>query len=471
MTPRPLTRRSRRRPATRPLLGWTLLLAAGCQVPPGHVAGCGPEEDVSCRAALARQLAEDSAAEAGCRPLRCGCTLVADPLKFLLGAGRGCVGRRLMLPLLGAPGPLAACADAPPAVPAGLRPAEMWLCTDGDEALDALAAVIDGACRRLDVLMFTWDDSAVGRGVAERLAARAGPGLRVRVLVDGGGNLIFGTPEGASAAEVNRCVCWLARQPYVEVVRTRTPLGHFDHRKLVVADGRLAWSGGRNFTAVGFCQRHDVSFTLQGPLAAELDERFERSWREQGGAPGEALPEVPADCPNAAARLVATGPLEHTLRSAVYDAVDAARRYVWVENPYLTDGAMLAKLARARHRGADVRVVLSLATDVPSVNRANRVTANRLLRAGVRVYLYPGLVHTKAAAADGTWAYLGSGNFDLLSLRRNYELGVLLGPCPALAELEERLFRADFRPEWELHEPLPLSPGDYSGELFAGLFL
>jgi cardiolipin synthase len=378
------------------------------------------------------------------------------------------------LALAGAPGPLAPCADAPPDGPADadLRPAAVQLYTDGDEALAALEAVIDGAGRRLDVLMFTWDDSDLGRAVAARLAARAGPGLRVRVLVDGGANLIFGPPEdGETATAVNRSVCWLARQPYVEVVRTRIPLGHFDHRKLVVADGRVAWSGGRNFTRLAFHARHDLSFTLQGPLAAELDERFEDFWREQGGAPGEALPAAPAACANAAARLVATGPLEHSLRRAVYDAVDSARRYVWVENPYLTDGALLAKLARARHRGADVRVVLSVQTDSPTVNRANRVTADRLLRAGVRVYLYPGLIHTKAAAADGRWAYLGTGNFDLLSLRRNYELGVLLGPCPALAELEERLFRADFRPEWELHEPLPLSPGDYAGELFAGLFL
>jgi cardiolipin synthase len=468
MTPHPL--RTRCRPALL-LPGWTLLLlTAGCQTSAASVAGSGGD-DASCGVVLARQLAEDSAAEAGCRPLRCGRLLLVDPLQFLAGAGRGCVGRRLEVPLLGAPGPLSACGDGLPA-DGDLQPAAVRLCTEGDDALAALGQVIDSACRRLDVLMFTWDNSEVGRGVAERLAARAGPGLRVRVLVDGGGNLIFPAPgDGSAAAEVNRTVCWLARQPYVEVVRTRSPLGHFDHRKLVVADGRLAWSGGRNFTHLAFWGRHDLSFTVAGPLAAELGERFEQFWREQGGAPAEPLPAVPADCPNAAARLVATGPLEHSLRDAVYEAVDGARHYVWVENPYLTDGALLGKLARARHRGADVRVVLSVATDSPLVNHANRVSANRLLRAGVRVYLYPGLVHTKAAAADGRWAYLGTGNFDLLSLRRNHELGLVLGPCPALAELEERLFRADFRPEWELHEPLSVSACDYAGELLAGLFL
>src|SRR5579872_2428578 len=119
MTPRPFRR------SQRPRLAWLpLLLTAGCQVPAAHVAGCGPDEEASCRMTLTRRLAEDSAAEAGCRPLRCGCTLLADPLQFLAGTGRGCVGRRLALPLLSAPRPLAPCAEAPPHGPpaADLRP-------------------------------------------------------------------------------------------------------------------------------------------------------------------------------------------------------------------------------------------------------------------------------------------------------------------------------------------------------------
>jgi cardiolipin synthase len=130
-----------------------------------------------------------------------------------------------------------------------------------------------------------------------------------------------------------------------------------------------------------------------------------------------------------------------------------------------------AKLARARRRGVDVRVVLTLHDVSETVNRANRVTANRLLRAGVRVYLYPGMTHAKAASVDGRWAYLGTGNFDSLSLRRNRELGLAVGPGPVVRELEERLFGADLRPEWELTAPLPTGPCDYLDELLASLFL
>jgi phosphatidylserine/phosphatidylglycerophosphate/cardiolipin synthase-like enzyme len=81
------------------------------------------------------------------------------------------------------------------------------------------------------------------------------------------------------------------------------------------------------------------------------------------------------------------------------------------------------------------------------------------------------MTHVKALAVDGCWAYTGSGNFDPLSLRHDRELGLAISAGPAIAELEQRLFGADCRPEWELHEPLPLAPGDRAAELLANLFL
>jgi phosphatidylserine/phosphatidylglycerophosphate/cardiolipin synthase-like enzyme len=127
--------------------------------------------------------------------------------------------------------------------------------------------------------------------------------------------------------------------------------------------------------------------------------------------------------------------------------------------------------ARGRQRRAVVRAVLTLDSGSTTFDHANRVTANRLLKAGVRVYLYPGKTHVKAVAVDGVWAYTGTGNFDSLSLRRNRELGLAVVDGPLVRELEERLFLADFRPEWELTEPLPLSPLDYLYELLAAGFL
>src|SRR5207253_4588840 len=142
---------------------------------------------------------------------------------------------------------------------------------------------------------------------------------------------------------------------------------------------------------------------------------------------------------------------------ALYEAVAQARHHVYVENPYFSDPRLLAHLADARQCGADVRVVMTIRSGCEAVDRSNRVTANRLLRAGIRVYLYPGLTHVKATSVDGCWAYLGTGNFDFLSLRHNRELGVAVGAGPMITALEEALFLPDFRPEWELTEPLPVT--------------
>ncbi len=456
---------------------FTFLLAviAGCRAHSVDPAGCGPlTRNLPRRVVLAGQVAADTTLELSRRPLRSGLEQGRLAVGRLDAVARGIFGKRLALRLMGTPPALmqdcsSFCLADPVAV--SLQPAHIELYPEGAEALAALEAVIDGATCRIDVLMFMWDHLDLGKEVAARLAAKAGPHLRVRILVDGGGNLLFAQPQSASTAEVNEAVCWLARQPYVELIRTRNPFGRLDHRKLVVADGKVAWTGGRNLTEVGFFRRHDVSWKLTGPLVGELEDRFEQFWCEQGGTPAEPLPPGQADPVNAGGRLVYTEPGERSLRQAVYQAVDGASHHVYLENPYPTDNGLIVKLAKARRRGVDVRVVLTVQEETSAINHANRVLANRLVRAGVRVYLYPGLLHTKALAVDGCRVYLGTGNFDGLSLRRNHELGVVIEAGPLIAEAEERLFLPDFRPEWELTAPLRLSPVDYFYEVVAGAFL
>lgn len=451
-------------------LGTWLSAIALCHAQADMPSGCGPDERHVPRKVLAtRLIAKDTARQIVRHPLSAAHTVLGGASALVCNTSRGLLHKRLGLHL--ARGPCAPASPNPALIEQGLVPARVALFTAGAEAMAALEQVIDSAQCRIDVLMFTWGDDEIGRAIAQRLAGRASPRLRVRVLVDGCGNLIFGQPGDASAGKVNRTVCWLAHQPHVELIRTRNAFARFDHRKLVIADGQLAWLGGRNFTEPAFLVRHDVSATVSGPPAANLTARFEQFWQDQGGRPGEALPTAPVCNANAAVRMVYTSPTQHELAQAIYHALDCARHHVWLESPFLHDPGVIVRLAKARRRGADVRVVLPDHTDSDISTRANRMTANRLLAAGVRVYLYPGLVHTKALVADGCWAYLGSGNFDPLSLQRNHELGVIFGPGPVVAELEERLFLADFRPEWELHQPLPVSAADCLAEALASLAL
>jgi cardiolipin synthase len=470
-----------------------LVLVVGCQIPAAHVTCDDPLPGVPHRIGpLACQFAADTTVELVHHPLRCAWELVYGLADELWGTAHGEVGKRLVLPLLGPPpplgcDPLACLAPGPPGGLVGrdLQPACVRIYPDGAEALAALEEIIDGATCSLDVLMFEWEEDRVGQTIAHRLAAKAGPNLRVRVLVDGGGNLIFGRPFDADVTKVNHALAVLAQAPYVEVLRTRNPFFRFDHRKLVLADRCRGWMGGRNLVARSFYEQRDLSFTVAGPLGADLADLYERFWREQGGKGDCQLPI--ANCQlkndgqvcnpqcaiaaNAWARLVQTAPADHDFQRALYDAVDRARHYVLAENIYFTDSRLVYKLAQARHRGVDVRVVLTVTSTSLPFNRANRVTANRLLRAGVRIYLYPGMTHAKAAAVDGCWAYVGTANFDPLSLRHNHELGLIIGAGPVIQELEERQFQPAFCPAWELTTPLPVGLGDYVCEWLASWWL
>jgi cardiolipin synthase len=361
-----------------------------------------------------------------------------------------------------------------------LPPANIRLLVDGTQALSALEELLTRATQQIDVIMFMWEDDEVGRRVADLLSSKAKSGVRVRVLIDGGGNCIFGQPEEAPVGQINHAVCALAQQPGISVLRIHNPFGRFDHRKLVLADGQIAWSGGRNFVERAFFIQHDLSFTLAGPPVGQLQHLFNKCWRQQGGAesasnPGRGM-EHRTECPlegssNARVRLLVTEPGSHQLGACLYRAVDSARHRIYLENVYLNDSLLVYKLARARQRGVDVRVVLTLVSPTKAINWANRVTANRLLKEGVRVYIYPTMTHVKAALVDDSWAYLGTANFDALSLRHNYELGFAIEAGSLIGEIEERLFLPDCCSEWELKRPLTVSLKDYACELVASLCL
>ncbi len=233
----------------------------------------------------ARQVAEDTAVAFANRPLATSWSLLTETADHMHAFAEGDLGKRFVLPLQGQPGPLPPCsepldlaaleADLRGLTGQDLNPAHVQLYIDGQQSLTALEELIARATSRIDVIMFQWENDPLGKAIAECLAARAGPNLRVRVLIDGAGNLFFGEPDSACASQVNGVITMLARHPYIEVVRIRNPLARYDHRKLVLVDGCIAWTGGRNFSHPAFFEHHDLSFVFEGPLVPRIQEHFE----------------------------------------------------------------------------------------------------------------------------------------------------------------------------------------------------
>jgi cardiolipin synthase len=139
---------------------------------------------------------------------------------------------------------------------------------------------------------------------------------------------------------------------------------------------------------------------------------------------------------------------------AQLEAIRRARKFIYIQNAYFTDDTILYELAKARRRGVDVRVIIPLESDRGLLTRANAIAANALLRNKIRVFIYPGMSHVKAAVFDG-WVCLGSANLDRLSLRINKEINLATSDSQTVDALIEKVFDRDFARSPELTTPFP----------------
>ena len=324
---------------------------------------------------------------------------------------------------------------------------------DSEPALRALLGLIASARSRIDLMMYGWEDDPTGREVAAALAARARAGVRVRLLVDRTGFLIH---NPAAARGEPTFLDRLGTTPNVALIEPPGTFFRFDHRKLAVIDGRVAWTGGMILTEYARRSWHNFAFLAEGPVVAQYAALFADRWQEQGGAPAGPEPPPPPAAPNAVVRMLRTDlDGERSLKRAVYHAVDNARRHIYLENPYFADEILSRKLAAAAARGVDVRAVLTLRNNVGRMARFETLVANRILRDGGHVYLFPRMTHVKALSVDGEWAYIGTGNFDELSLRNNREVGLAVATPSAVHALDHALFLPDMAASGRLTAPLP----------------
>jgi cardiolipin synthase len=321
---------------------------------------------------------------------------------------------------------------------------------DGDEAYPQMLAAIEGARRSVSLSTYIFDSDATGRRFQRALGAAVGRGVEVRVLIDGVGARYSFPPARRELRSLGVPVAiflptllpW--RMPWLNL---RT------HRKLLVADGRLAFVGGLNIRhehVVGGGARRpvrDLHFRLEGPAVAQLQRLFCADWRFATGEriageawfPTDELPVVePAG--EVVARVIPDGPDEDLdkLRWTLLGALAVARRSVRIVTPYfLPDPDLVTALSLAALRGVEVDVVVPAVGNLPFVDWAMAAQLPQVLERGCRVWRTPPpFDHSKLMVVDGEWALVGSFNWDPRSLRLNFELGVELYGAEVAARLE-----------------------------------
>ncbi len=309
---------------------------------------------------------------------------------------------------------------------------------DGRAAREALWRVIESARERLDVCTFILGRDAFGDAVLEALARRARAGVRVRLLVDGMGTWMGGRRDFAIAHRAGVEVARFApplRSPGRGPMRGRTNLRN--HRKLVVADGQRLWSGGRNLAGEYFEGVDgrppwvDLSFELDGDIAAEAAAVFDADWSAAIGPATDPVPALERRWPAGvaisppAAQMLPSGPdyAEDTVHALLLTSFHRARGRILIVTPYLVpDESLLGALTLAARRGVAVDLVLPERSNHRLADIARHRPMRELAAAGARLWLSPGMVHGKAIVIDEHMAMAGSLNLDGRSLFLNFEL-------------------------------------------------
>ena len=225
------------------------------------------------------------------------------------------------------------------------------------------------------------------------------------------------------------------------------------HRKLLVVDGRVGFTGGINISDTenervrpddAF---HDLHLRIEGEAVRWLQLAFAEDWGYACGRAPSGVEQWP-DLPVGPVRMqvLPAGPDTpwEPIHRVMVSAIHAADERVWLATPYFvpSEAARMA-LTSAALRGVDVRLLVPVRSDSALVSAAARSYFEELMAAGVRVYEYPRMLHSKALLVDGSTCVLGSSNFDNRSFRLNFELSVLVED-PALAIALESVLLRDF---------------------------
>ncbi|MHB9096648.1 MAG: phospholipase D-like domain-containing protein [Syntrophales bacterium] len=304
---------------------------------------------------------------------------------------------------------------------------------NGDEAYPAMLEAIQHARHTVSFVTYIFDRDEVGMAFAHALGEAARRGVEVRVLIDAMGTRYSGPTiihtlrrEGVKFAQfLPSFALW-----HMMSMNMRT------HRKILVADGRVGFTGGMNIR-VGHCLQQrpskpvqDIHFRVKGPVVAQLQEVFADDWLF---TTGEALrgdswfPKT--ECAGQVlARGVTDGPDENfeKLLWTLLGAISIARYSVRIMTPYfLPDPALVSALNLASMRGVHVDIILPSRINLPFVLCASRAMWSQVLLHGCRMWLSPPpFDHSKLMLVDGCWVLLGSANWDPRSLRLNFEFNL-----------------------------------------------
>ena len=336
------------------------------------------------------------------------------------------------------------------ALPTSLRPyarsplrwrvgCDVTVLRDGGQTYKAMLEAIVNAKHSVCFESYILAADATGDRFKLALIDRARAGVAVRVIYDAVGS--FGLSDAwvddlrAAGIEV------IAFNP-IAPWRARFRLSHRDHRKILVVDDEIGFTGGLNvandYAAVeeGGVGWHDMHCRVTGPIVYDMARGFRRNWIRAGGntyAPVRRA-SSPVGAGSSFVRLIENALRRQRtgFRRAYLHVIRASHRTIRIENAYfLPDRGIRRALVSAARRGVDVQVIVPGRSDVRLIEWASLYALRRLAKRGVKIWRWGGvMLHAKTAVVDAVWSTIGSYNFDSQSRFNNLEVTVeILDPA------------------------------------------
>lgn len=320
---------------------------------------------------------------------------------------------------------------------------DLTVYTYGEDLYAAMLQAIQNATDYIFFETFIWKDDDVGRRFKAELLAAAERGVAVYIMFDTFGNLV---------------VPWRFKQFPNSVHVLKFPLIRMglltfnirksgrNHRKIVVADGRVGFVGGYNIGELYATQWRDTHLGVAGPAVWELENAFVDFWNDHRRAHQTELVDRGARSWDSRIQAARNSPssLLFPVRGIYLNAMDRARHHVLLTQGYfIPDVEFLNAMLAAARRGVQVKVLIPEVSNHVLADWVARSLYSRMLRGGIELWLYRGaMVHAKTGTVDGRWTTIGTTNIDRLSMHGNFEINLEIYDRD-LAQNMEEIFAID----------------------------
>lgn len=314
---------------------------------------------------------------------------------------------------------------------------ELKILKDGRTTFETIFSALEAATTRIHIQYYIFEEGDLANRLLTLFEEKIAYGVAVRMIYDGIGSFSLSKKYLKKLLEIGVEV--YSFLPF-KFGRYFYSLNFRNHRKIIVVDGKIAFTGGINVSdkylkgQVGLGKWHDMHLRLIGSASTQLDQVFMTDWYLVSTKLLEPISIKQNDSiepiANELVQIVAGGPDDDfpVLEQTYFSMINMAKNYIYITNPYIIPGqALVRALQTAALSGVDVRLLVSEKIDNQVVSWSVQSYFELFLKAGIKIYLFPdGFLHSKIMVSDDAVSSIGTANLDDRSFEQNYEVNAIM---------------------------------------------